>query len=834
MPASSRLNDPQKTLRPQFTRLVKEELFPKFKMRWGEEAILVSIDQKGRIAHPNAMHMILTWAPHYIQENTIGVQRLYNITPLVEKEVIEGTSGVNGVVSEIDEMISDFLRDIGGRINEWAQLVESKIREVQDQSTPYHSDREKDLWQQETTWSLHLLAPKFQSYQLIAELINDWTIISQPTMTLSTQSNQSIDESVIREQVLSTDNHDGRHFNTNFILSDVEKILRLGMGTTEEVMVEKLNQVVELNNIYEQLSYHIRQVSIEIVSGLNAKSANQQHSTTIGVLRKLCWYSWEDKMVLMLAAFSIIYGEYILLDSRLCKGVPKLGGLAKKLGSLIQNNLAETPSSYIQKVVMDCLNSVLELTKCVVELKQCPYYSPPPSVILALPMATYWIATTLINVSAACACVAHFKVHHQNELEELTALIVKILATFSPELAKKKAEESFQILRHAWFYGSSSRTKLLKLMFNAKDDYERIFEWGNSFTYNAAWTSEDEHHFEKVKERMHSLWCLKDPQKILLPQFTRFVKEELFPKLKMRWGEEAILVSTDQKGRIAHPNAMHMILTWAPHYIQENSIGVQRLYNIYSLVANEVNEGTSGINRVVPEIGEMINNFLSEIGDKINAWAHLVDDRIREVLDESTPYHSDREKDLWQQETAWSLHLLAPKFQSYQAIGELIKDWNSTGVWWFWTRLRSMFLSRIHYLDATNCPVNEYNNDEILQGLKKLLAYESTNTSIEGWALLSKGAKVIVCGHETKMLQVMNEYQIWKENIAPKGFGQAFKDHHDKIFMNRHSCCTLEYPINLDQIPENETCHECSRSMHKFLTFTCCHGHDVDSNKADE
>nr|GMC75974.1 protein SIEVE ELEMENT OCCLUSION B-like [Ipomoea batatas] len=558
-------------------------------------------------------------------------------------------------------------------------------------------------------------------------------------------------------------------------------------------------------------------------------------------------------------------------------------------------------------------------------------------------MATYWIATTLINVSAACACVAHFKVHHQNELQELIALIAKILATFSPELAKKKAEESFQILRHAWYYDCSSRIELLKLMFNAKDDYEGIFQWKNGFTglndwkddqtdlllitsgfdiskeqidflnwfywksstyciwipimqYNAAWTSEDEHHFEKVKERMGDLWFLKDPQKVLLPQFTRFVKEELFPKFKMRWGEEAILVSIDQKGRIAHPNVMHMILTWAPHYIEENTIKVQRLYNMTSLIANEVNEGTSGINRIVPEIGEMINNFLSEIGDKIIDWAHLVYRRIQEVLEESTPYHSDREKDLWQQETAWSLHLLAPKFQSYQAIGELIKDWiqeetyiflyggnhmkwvqeftskvrevgsktqlnielayvgrnkkirgiiaekrmshsplrNSTSVWWFWTRLRSMFLSRIHYLDATNCPVNEYNNDEILQGLKKLLAYESTNTTIEGWALLSKGAKVVVCGHGTKMLQVMNEYQIWKENIAPKGFGQAFKEHHDKIFMNRHSCCTLEYPINLDQIPENETCHECSRSMHKFLTFTCCHGHDVDSNKADE
>ncbi|XP_031093498.1 protein SIEVE ELEMENT OCCLUSION B-like isoform X2 [Ipomoea triloba] len=494
-------------------------------------------------------------------------------------------------------------------------------------------------------------------------------------------------------------------------------------------------------------------------------------------------------MVIMLAAFSIIYGEYILLDSRLCEGSPKLGGLAEKLGFLRQHNLVETPPSYIQKVVVDCLNSVLELTKCVVELKQCPYYSPPSSIILALPMATYWIATTLINVSAACACDAHFKVLHQNELEELSALIAKILAMFSPELAKKKAEESFQILRHAWYSNSSNKIQLFKLMFNVMDDDEAIFQRRIFHWYNAAWTTEDEHHFEKVKEGMHELFVLKDPQRRLLPQFTRFVKEELFPNLKMRWGEEAILVSIDRKGRIAHPNVMHMILTWNYGYIEKNTIGVQRLYNITPLVAKEVKEGTSGVNRVVPEIDEMIRDFLHDMHDRINDWAHLVERKIEKVLDESTPYHSDREKDLWQQETTWSLHLPVPKFQSYQAIGKLINVWiqeeiyiflyggngmqwvqefpskvrevgsitqlnielvyvgrnkkirriidekrmshsplhNSTRVWWFWTRLQNMFLSRIHYLDVTNCPVKEYKNDEILQGLNGLRKHEYNN-----------------------------------------------------------------------------------------------------------
>lgn len=80
------LNDPPKRLLPQFIRFVKEELLLEFQMGWGEEPILVSIDQPGRIVHPNVMHMLLTWTPDYIEKNTIGVQRLYNINLLIEKK----------------------------------------------------------------------------------------------------------------------------------------------------------------------------------------------------------------------------------------------------------------------------------------------------------------------------------------------------------------------------------------------------------------------------------------------------------------------------------------------------------------------------------------------------------------------------------------------------------------------------------------------------------------------------------------------------------------------------------------------------------------------------
>lgn len=131
----------------------------------------------------------------------------------------------------------------------------------------------------------------------------------------------------------------------------------------------------------------------QISSGLNTNNAANLHSTTIDVLSMLSRYSWEDKLVIMLAAFSIIYGEYSVVSR-------KLGLGSRKLVSLT------TPPSDDQKQVVDCISLALHLTKCVVELKQWSCYSPPQSAILALPMATYWIATTLVYVSA---CGAHFK-----------------------------------------------------------------------------------------------------------------------------------------------------------------------------------------------------------------------------------------------------------------------------------------------------------------------------------------------------------------------------------------------------------------------------------------
>lgn len=185
---------------------------------------------------------------------------------------------------------------------------------------------------------------------------------------------------------------------------------------------------------------------------------------------------------------------------------------------------------------------------------------------------------------------------------------------------KKKAEESYEALKHALYYTCSSKSEVFKLMFNVKDGGELVFKdkvrvstlindwnsrrvvllitpgldiskeriqflnwfgrkakpsllWIPIAQNDASWTPEDEQQYAKLKSRINYVYWLNDPQKMISPQFIRFVKEQLFPDFQI--GGEPIIVSLDQQGRIVHPNIMHMILSWACGYIEENTLGVQ-------------------------------------------------------------------------------------------------------------------------------------------------------------------------------------------------------------------------------------------------------------------
>ncbi|XP_031126006.1 protein SIEVE ELEMENT OCCLUSION B-like [Ipomoea triloba] len=276
-------------------------------------------------------------------------------------------------------------------------------------------------------------------------------------------ANFHIDENSLMELVCATHNpNDGINFDANVVLSAIEKILNFEKATVKEDTKEMLEDF-DLN--YRELSLKIQHLCFELTS--KSLSIIDGHLTTICLLSILSVYSWEAKMVLMLAAFSICNGK-LNIFSRL----HYTKGLAKQLAIVMQitNSTSNDP------------NPIDDLTKCIIEINQSSSYSLSQSIISALPMASYWIGRSIACIVAHCACFPLTNIKFQRELNIITAKIKDILSTCFSALEVKKAEESYKALKRALFHNSSDKLEILKLILNVIDESDtslsRRFEDG--------------------------------------------------------------------------------------------------------------------------------------------------------------------------------------------------------------------------------------------------------------------------------------------------------------------------------------------------------------------
>nr|GMD28553.1 protein SIEVE ELEMENT OCCLUSION B-like [Ipomoea batatas] len=379
------------------------------------------------------------------------------------------------------------------------------------------------------------------------------------------------------------------------------------------------------------------------------------------------------------------------------------------------------------------------------------------------------------------------------------------------------------------------------------------------------------------KTDYYNIKAVLDPQKSIAPAFLRFLQDKCFPTFQV--GSDPIVISLDKRGRLVHSNALHMIFTWGIQLFGRRTMRSGDI--IVPSLENELSERTSGADRVIDDIDEQIHNFAGEVRKKINDWVNDINAKMKSSF-RSYNYTHEREQELWIKES-WNLNLVLgwslrsyermlnkwiddenyiflcggnninrvlefilkvkevrSKFQmdikiSYVGRRNMIKDvsnacdvvLNHAGFKHFWARLYSVASSRIQYLNKVEL---DEGSDEILQGLRKLLSYEDECTAIGSWALLSKGKRIIACDMGDKMLGVLNEYEKWNNNAHANDFDeQAFEDCYEMLnssssSSHQHLCCALKYSSDLDIISELVSCPQCNQNMHKFVTFSCCHG----------
>nr|GMD25514.1 protein SIEVE ELEMENT OCCLUSION B-like [Ipomoea batatas] len=279
-----------------------------------------------------------------------------------------------------------------------------------------------------------------------------------------------------------------------------------------------------------------------------------------------------------------------------------------------------------------------------------------------------------------------------------------------------------------------------------------------------------------------------------------------------------------------------MIFTWG---IQLSERRAMRFGDTIPSLENELRERTFGADRVIDDIDEQIHNFAREVRKKINDWLDDIDAKMKSSIeDEDYIFLCGGNNINRVLEFILKVKEVRSKFQmdikiSYVGRRNMIKDVSNAcdvvlkhpGFKHFWARLYSVASSRIQYLNKVEL---DEGSDEILQGLRKLLSYEDECTTIGSWALLSKGKRIIACDMGDKMLGVLNEYEKWNNNAHANDFDeQAFEDCYEMLnssSSHQHLCCALNYSSDLDIISEVVSCPQCNQNMHKFVTFSCCHG----------
>ncbi|KAF5739583.1 hypothetical protein HS088_TW12G00792 [Tripterygium wilfordii] len=642
------------------------------------------------------------------------------------------------------------------------------------------------------------------------------------------------------------------------------------MGTKSQVesMEDKTHQA-NFNAMIDALAYTIDRISSEIA--YKALGGSDAHATTYSLFNMLSSFSWDAKLVLTLAAFALNYGEFWLLaqiysSNQLAKSM----AILKHLSSILEHAGSLKPRfealNNLIKIMVDVTRCVIEF-KELPHMYITPDVPALSTAMALIPTAVYWTIRSVVacasQISSLTAMGHEFTVSTQ-EAWELSTLAHKLnnihehlkkqLSICYQHIDEKRNVESFQMLVNLFDMIHIDNMKVLKALIYAKDDklplidgstkrrvgldvlrrknvlllisgldisqdelsiLEQIYNesrhhaarldsqyevvWIPVVERDISWDDSSERKFGTLHSTMQ--WYIVQHPLLIEPSVIRFIKEI------WHFRNKPILVVLDPQGRVASPNALHMMWIWGSNAFPFTSPREEALWK----------EETWRLELLVDGIDPIILNWIKEGkyiilygGDDIE-WVRKFTNNARTVaLAERIPLEmvyvgksSKREQ--------------VKRVISTITAEKLSYCWQDmTMIWFFWTRLESMLFSKIQLGKADD-------NDPMMREIKKLLSYDKEG----GWAVLAKGPNVLVNGHSTTFLPTLVEYESWKVNVALRGFDSAFKDHLSKIHAVANPCCKFEFPSSAGKNPENMRCPECHSVMEKYLTFVCCHGGGV-------
>ncbi|KAJ1405349.1 Sieve element occlusion, N-terminal [Sesbania bispinosa] len=613
------------------------------------------------------------------------------------------------------------------------------------------------------------------------------------------------------------------------------------------------------------ISYHtINKISCEI--SCKCVGGGDAHATTIGILGMLSSYSWDDKVVIALAAFAAKLGEFWLVaqlyaTNRLAKSVAML----KHIHETVEHVEDLGPKF---ETVNDLIKAMLDVTNCIVELHELPsqYIDPEaPEMSIAsnlIPSAVYWTIRSIV------ACASHILgiiglgqgyMISTIETWELSSLVHKLddikshlrrqLTLCLEHLDNNKQREAFQTLQVLFETSHQDNLKVLKALICSRDDLLPLFDGSTKQRVSIDVLRKkivllyitDLHHvsdqelviFEQMymesrkdSTRLGSQYELvwlpvvdkgtpstelkKKFEKLqsMMPWYSLYDPSLLEPAtiryIKEVWlfNAKPILVVLDPQGKVVNLNAIHMMWIWGSMAYPFSSSREEALWK----------EESWGLALLADTIDPSLIDWVSA-GKYICLYGGDDMEWIRKFTKAANSIARALQVPLEM--------IYVGKSNPGERIGKINKAIHEenlsnvlpdlTIIWFFWVRVESMWHSKLQQNKTVE-------NDHIMHQIMKILSYDSSD---QGWAVISKGTQKMTQGKGDTILKCLDEYDQWKNKAADEELLPAMDDFMQGL-QTPHHCNRLVLPGVNGRIPEKVVCAECGRPMEKFFMYSCC------------
>ncbi|XP_059657800.1 protein SIEVE ELEMENT OCCLUSION B-like isoform X2 [Cornus florida] len=679
-------------------------------------------------------------------------------------------------------------------------------------------------------------------------------------------------------------------FEVKPILQIIEEVMRRSTPTIDSIVQGTQAQKLDASDdkalrsvntdMPDFLAHTISKISCEI--SCHCSGERDTRNNSMALLKTLSSYTWVGKVVVVLAAFAVNYGECCLLTQ-----LHSTNPLAKSVGFLRQLPDIKQEGSRTLKPKLEALTdfykALFDLIKSIIEFYELPsqYFTPTVPVYQTanaqIPTKVYYIIESIVDCAPRIMNFMSLGPDYQspNDAWQLSICTLRI-----KNLHMQLTDQLFLCRQHIGKKIEIDEYQALVRLFQSTPHFDNTVIMKRLFVYK-----EDKPALYDVKKMAHEHGIDVLRMKTVLLFISDFeVSHE---------GGLSILMHRYAESRQKPERAdSHYEVVWLPvsvdkstpwnevkkKHFEDTRVTYMRWYTVAdpSLV-------DGAVIRYINEEWKFNKKPLLVVIDPHGKPVNYNAFHMMSIWGNSAfPFTKSRETDLWNQELTLKIEFVVedsiePMILRWMSEEKFVclyggdnlewirnfttllksvakaaniplemlyvgksKPTNKVGkindtiiqekissalpdiaaIWWFWSRIESMWHSKVKIEEDKKAA----DSDPIMKDILSLLSFDCSS---EGWALISKGSSAdreVAKAKGDIMTKTFVEYKEWQERAEKTTFIFALNEYLIKLHSrDDHHCNYLTLPETGEGIiPDKVACIDCNRPMEKYITYRCC------------